>query len=129
MSETEAGGFISRVIGPKQRWRAYKARVRELPESHRTAVEAIERYLMLFPPRDQASAEAQFDDLVDLFERAAVDGTPVREVVGDDPVEFVETFVANYSDSGYVPARERDRLVGAIERAEEQDTGKGGGTP
>jgi DNA-binding ferritin-like protein (Dps family) len=31
-------------------------------------------------------------DLADLWERAAADGTPVRDIVGDDPVEFAETF-------------------------------------
>ena len=32
------------------------------------------------------------EDLADLFEQAAADGTPIREIVGDDPVEFVEAF-------------------------------------
>ncbi|MFI6793991.1 hypothetical protein [Streptosporangium canum] len=31
-----------------------------------------------------------FEDLADLFEQAAADGTPIREIVGEDPVEFVE---------------------------------------
>ena len=39
-----------------------------------------------------------FEDLADLFERAAADGTPIREIVGEDPVEFVETFIQNYTD-------------------------------
>ncbi|SHN28073.1 MULTISPECIES: DUF1048 domain-containing protein [Streptomyces] len=34
------------------------------------------------------------------FEQAAVDGTPIREIVGQDPVEFVEAFVQNYSEGG-----------------------------
>lgn len=89
------------MIGPKRRWRAYKARVRQLPENYRTTVDAVERYLMFFAPRDRDCAESEFEDLPDLFEQAAADGTPVREIVGDDPVEFVETFVANYSDGGY----------------------------
>ena len=37
-----------------------------------------------------------FGDLADLWERAAADGTPVREIVGDDPVEFAETFAQAY---------------------------------
>jgi DNA-binding ferritin-like protein (Dps family) len=123
MSDTENGGFISKVIGPKRRWRAYKARVRQLPENYRTAVDAIERYLMHFVPRDQDSAESQFEDLADLFERAAADGTPIREIVGDNPVEFVETFAQNYSKGGYVPDRARERLTSAIERAEAEDGG------
>src|SRR4029077_8438751 len=63
------GGFISKVIGPKKRWRAYKARVRQLPENYRTAVDAIERYLMHFVPADGDSAASEFEDLADLFER------------------------------------------------------------
>ncbi|GLF99589.1 DUF1048 domain-containing protein [Streptomyces yaizuensis] len=117
MSETEEG-LMAKVIGPKRRWRAYKARVRQLPDGHRTAVDAIERYLMLLTPKDQDSAESQFEDLAELFEQAAADGTPIRDIVGDDPVAFVETFAANYTDGGYVPARERERLVKAVDRAE-----------
>ena len=37
------------------------------------------------------------EDLADLFEQAAADGTPIREIVGEDPVEFAETFLQNYS--------------------------------
>ena len=118
MSDTEQGGFISKVIGPKRRWRAYKARVRQLPENYRTTVEAIERYLMHFGPMDGDSAASVLEDVADLFERAAADGTPIREIVGEDPVEFVEALVGNYEKGGYV-TRERERLTDAIARAEE----------
>ena len=117
------GGFISKVIGPKKRWRAYKARVRQLPESYRTAVDAIERYLMHFVPADGDSAASEFEDLADLFERAAADGTPIRQIVGDDPAEFVEAFAQNYTKGGYVPDRERNRLTSTIARAAGGDTG------
>jgi len=120
MSDVEKGGFISKVVGDKKRWRAYKARVRQLPPDYRTAVDAIERYLMHFVPADKDSAASEFEDLADLFEQAAVDGTPVREIVGKDPVEFAGAFAQNYSEGGYVPARERKRLTGAIARAEEE---------
>jgi DNA-binding ferritin-like protein (Dps family) len=113
---------ILKVIGPKKRWRAYKARVRALPENYRTTVEAIERYLMHFGAMDAGSAESLFEDVADLFERAAADGTPIREIVGDDPVEFVEALIANYEKGGYV-ARERNRLSRAIERAAGEDNG------
>ena len=123
MSDVEKGGFISKVIGPKRRWRAYKARVEQLPENYRTAVDAIERYLMHFVPTDGDSVASQFEDLADLFERAAADGTPIREIVGDDPVEFVEAFAQNYTKGGYVPDRARERLISAIEHAEAADEG------
>jgi DNA-binding ferritin-like protein (Dps family) len=123
MSDTEKGGFISKVIGPKRRWRAYKARVRQLPENYRTTVEAIERYLMHFGPMDSDNAASVLEDVADLFERAAADGTPIREIVGEDPVEFVEALVGNYEKGGYV-TRERNRLSRAIERAAGEDTGR-----
>ena len=125
MSEPEKGRFISRVIGDKRRWRAYKARVKQLPESYRAAVEAIERYLMHFGPTDADSASSVFEDVADLFERAAADGTPIREIVGDDPVEFVDALVRNYSKGGYVD-RERERLTSAIATAAGGDTGNQG---
>jgi len=125
MSDKERGGFVAKVIGPKRRWRAYKARVEQLPDNYRTAVEAIERYLMHFVPTDGDSVVSQFEDLADLFERAAADGTPIREIVGDNPVEFVETFAQNYTKGGYVPDRARERLISAIERAEEAEGGTG----
>ncbi|MFI0811862.1 DUF1048 domain-containing protein [Streptomyces echinatus] len=124
MSGVEKSGFISKVIGPKKRWRAYKARVKELPENSRTAVEAIERYLMHFVPTDEDSNAAMFEDLADLFEQAVADGTPIREVVGEDPVEFVDEFARNYSEGGYVPARARKQLTDDIERAAGAETGR-----
>jgi DNA-binding ferritin-like protein (Dps family) len=110
--------FTSKVIGDKRRWRAYKARVQLLPESYRTAVEGIERCLMHFVPVDGDTVASEFEDLADLFERAAADGTPIRDIVGNDPMEFVETFSQNYSKGGYVPDRVRERLVKEIECAE-----------
>lgn len=106
--------FTSKVIGEKRRWREYKARVRQLPPTYRTALDAIERYLMYLGPADGDSAASMFKDLADLFEQAAADRTPVRAVVGDDPVEFVETFLRNYSKGGWV-TRERERLTTAID--------------
>ena len=72
---------------------------------------------MHFGPANGDGAVSMFEDLADLFERAAADGTPIREIVGDDPVEFVEAFAQNYTKGGDVPDRERTRLTDAINRA------------
>jgi DNA-binding ferritin-like protein (Dps family) len=114
--------FISKVIGPKRRWWQYKARKRQLPASYRTAVEALERYLNYCGPGGDGAASSMFEDLVDLFEQSAANGTPIREIVGEDPVEFVEAFVQNYPD-GQWRIRERDRLINAIDRAAGEGTG------
>jgi DNA-binding ferritin-like protein (Dps family) len=125
MADAEKG-FFSKVIGDKRRWRAYKARVKQLPPDYRAAVDAIERYLMHFGPMDADSASSLFEDVADLFEQAAADGTPIREIVGDDPVEFVDALIRNYSKGGYVD-REQKRLVDAIDRAAGDGAGEGAG--
>ena len=116
--------FISKVIGEKRQWGQHKARTRDLPASYRTAVEALERYLMYAGPGgDGARAAAMFEDLLDLFEQSAANRTPIREIVGEDPVEFLEAFVRNYPDGNW-RTRERDRLISAIDRAAGEDTGR-----
>jgi DNA-binding ferritin-like protein (Dps family) len=106
--------FISKVIGEKGQWREYKARVRQLPASYRTAVDALERYLKYFGTG--GGGGAIYEDLVDLFEQSAANGTPIREIVGEDPVEFIEAFVRNYPKGQWI-IRERERLTTAIDRA------------
>jgi DNA-binding ferritin-like protein (Dps family) len=108
--------FVSKVVGEKRQWRQHKARIRQLPANYRTAVEALERYLMYAGPGgDGERAAAMFDDLLELFEQSAANGTPIREIVGEDPVEFLEAFVRNYPD-GQWRNRQRDRLINAIDR-------------
>ena len=113
--------FISKVVGEKGQWREYKARTRQLPASYRTAVEALERYLRYFGTG--GGGTAIYEDLIDLFEQSAASGTPIREIVGEDPVEFIEAFVRNYPKGQWI-IRERERLTNAIERAAGEDTGR-----
>ena len=109
--------FISKVVGPKGQWRETRARVRQLPPSHRTALDALERYLNYLGPGGDGGAI--YADLIDLFEESAANGTPIREVVGEDPVAFIEAFIQNYPD-GHWRAAERERFINAIERIEQE---------
>ena len=116
MLETVIGGFDQ-----KRRWRAYKARKRQLPESHKTAVDAIERYLMYAGGiADGEIATKMLEDLIDLFEQSAADGTTVDAIVGDDPVEFAEEFARNYSEGSWIN-KERNRLTDAIEAIDDKE--------
>ena len=115
---------ITKLIGEKRRWRQYRARVKALPEPYRSTVDAIERYLMLFGRGDGAGWAEMLEDLADLFERAAADGTPIREIVGEDPEQFVEAFVQNYPEGRWV-TREQERLTNDIARAAGEDTRNG----
>jgi DNA-binding ferritin-like protein (Dps family) len=115
-----AAKWIEAVTGSleeKKQYRQNKARISRLPEAYRTAVEALERYLMYFGAIAKGDVLVQMlEDLTDLFEQAAQDGTGIRTIVGDDPVEFAETFLANYSEGQWIN-KERARLTAAIDRA------------
>jgi DNA-binding ferritin-like protein (Dps family) len=106
--------FVAKVVGEKGQWREYKARTRQLPVNYRMALEALERYLNYFGTG--GGGTAMYADLIDLFEQSAADGTPIRRIVGEDPVEFIESFVRNYPKGQWI-IRERERLTNAIDRA------------
>ncbi|NHT16615.1 DUF1048 domain-containing protein [Cellulomonas sp. IC4_254] len=105
----------------KKQYRQDMARLKALPEPYRTAAKATHRYLMYSGGvTDGDTMVTMFTDLADLWERAATDGTPVRDVVGDDPVEFAETFAQAYVGDRWID-KERARLTRAIDEAERGD--------
>lgn len=115
-----AAGWIKQITGSieqKRRYRQYKARAERLPASYRTAIDALERYLMYRGSITRGDIlVSMLGDLADLFEQSAANATPIRDVVGQDPVEFAETFLQNYSEGQWI-SKERERLTHAIDRA------------
>ena len=65
-----------------------------------------------------------FEDLADLFEQAAADATPIREIVGEDPVEFVRGLRPELLAGWLHHDRARKELTDAIERAETEGLGR-----
>ncbi len=117
--------LIEKVVGDfgdKKRWREYKARTKQLPANYRAAIEALERYLTYFGAITKGDVlMSMLEDLADLFEQSAANGTPIRAIVGDDPVEFAETFLRNYAEGQWIN-KERARLTEAIDRAAAEDS-------
>ena len=110
--------FLTGPLEEKRQYREYRARQDALPEPYRAAAQALQRYLTYYAGLTGGETIVQMmGDSVDLWERAAADATPLRAIVGDDPVEFAETFAQAYSGKHWID-RERARLVKAIEDAE-----------
>ncbi|GAB3601819.1 DUF1048 domain-containing protein [Microbacterium aureliae] len=116
-----AAKWYERVTGSleqKKQFRQYRTRIEALPEPHRAAAKAVERYLMTVGGMTDGAALAQMlSDSADLWERAAVDGAPVRDIVGADPAAFAQEFAAAYSGRQWTD-KERDRLNKAIDDVE-----------
>jgi DNA-binding ferritin-like protein (Dps family) len=105
----------------KKQYKQYKARIEALPEPYSTAAKALDRYFMYYGGiTDGDTLVKMLGDSADLWERAAVDGTPVSAIVGDDPVEFAETFAQAYGGTRWID-KERARLMKAIENAEREE--------
>ncbi|RBQ20732.1 hypothetical protein DP939_06540 [Spongiactinospora rosea] len=113
--------MVTGSLEQKKRYKQYKARVQRLPAGHGEAVEALQRYMSHFGPGDSESLVVMLEDLVDLFEQSAADGTSIREIVGENPVEFAEEFLRNYPDGQWI-GRERERLTKALDDAARDET-------
>jgi DNA-binding ferritin-like protein (Dps family) len=109
---------ITGSLEQKRQYKQYKGRMEALPEPYGSAAKALQRYLMYYAGvTDGDTTVTMFGDLVELWERAAADGTPVRAIVGEDPVEFAETFAQAYSGAHWID-KERTRLTKAIADAQ-----------
>jgi len=105
----------------KKQYKNAKARIDALTEPHRTAANAMHRYLMYYGGVTDGDTLVQmFADLADLWERAAVDGTPVGEITGDDPVEFAESFAQAYGGARWID-KERARFIAAVDEAKKTE--------
>lgn len=113
--------WIELVTGSLEQKRQYKrdrARIEALAEPYRTVAKALWRYFMYYPGiTDEDDTLKMSGDFADLWERAAADGTPVRAIVGENPVEFAEAFAQAYSRTAWFE-KERARLTKAIKDAE-----------
>lgn len=110
--------LLTGSLEQKRQFKRYRARIDALPEPYRTAAKALERYYLVYGGViDGETILKMWRDFVELWERAAADGTSVRAIVGEDPVEFAETFARAYSGKQWID-KERARLNKAIEDAE-----------
>jgi len=105
----------------KKQYKQYKARLDALPEPYGSAAKAVQRYFMYSGGiTDGDTLLRMLGDQVDMWERAAADGTPLREIVGGDPVAFADEVAASYAGKQWID-KERARLVKAIDDAEKDE--------
>ncbi len=114
-----AAKWIEALTGSLEQKKQYKnaqARQEELPAPYAEAAEAVNRYLLHTSGVTDGDVMVQmFVGIVDMFEQASVDGTPVSEILGDDPVAFAEDYVLAYNGRNWVD-KERKRLTETIDK-------------
>lgn len=119
-----AAKWIELITGPleqKKQYRDAKKRIDALPEPYRSVANAQHRYTMYYGGITDGDTLVQiFLDLADLWERAAIDHTPIDDIVGGDPVEFAETYAEAYGGTQWVD-KERARLTQAVADAKKKE--------
>lgn len=112
--------WIDALTGSLEQKKKYKeivARLDGLPDPYAGTARAFTRYFVYYGGiPDGATLVDLFAGFADLWERAAADATPLRDVIGDDPVAFAEEFVRAYRSKEWID-KERARLVQAIDAA------------
>ncbi|MEY9953076.1 DUF1048 domain-containing protein [Leifsonia sp. EB34] len=112
--------LVTGSLEQKKQYRQIKSRLDALPDPYNGVAKALNRYLMYNGGIvDGDTILTMMTDFVELWERAAADGSPVRDIVGDDPVEFAEAFAAAYVGTRWID-KERARLTEAVEAAERE---------
>jgi len=111
--------LVTGSLDQKKRFRQLRTRMEALPEPYAASAAALYRYFMYngAAVMDAEGSLTMMGDFVELWERAVADGTPVRAIVGQDPVEFADAFVQAYAGKRWID-KERARLTKAIEDAE-----------
>lgn len=110
--------LVTGSLEQKKQYRQIKNRLDALPEPYNGVAKALNRYLMYNGGIvDGDTILTMMTDFVELWERAAADGAAVREIVGDDPVEFADAFAAAYVGTRWID-KERARLTEAVDAAE-----------
>ncbi|QPZ39004.1 DUF1048 domain-containing protein [Paramicrobacterium chengjingii] len=105
----------------KKQYRQAQARIKALPEPYSTAANAFNRYFMVYGGVTDGDTIVQMVlDSADLWERAAVDRTSVSDIVGEDPVDFAETFAQAYVGKQWID-KERARLLAAVDEAKRSE--------
>jgi DNA-binding ferritin-like protein (Dps family) len=125
-----AAHWFETLTGPlsqKKQYRQDKARIEALPEPYGSVAKAMHRYITYFAGvTDGDTLVTMFGELADLWERASLDATPVRDIVGDDPVGFAETFAQAYAGKQWID-KERARFVATVDSAERVSSGASDG--
>lgn len=113
--------FFTGPLSQKKQYRQDTARIDALPEPYGSVAKAMHRYITYFAGvTDGDTLVTMLGDLADLWERASLDATPVRDIVGDDPVGFAETFAQAYAGKQWID-KERARFVAAVDSADPAD--------
>jgi DNA-binding ferritin-like protein (Dps family) len=94
--------FLAKILGDKKEWKAMEARANALPPDYRIVYGEMKTYMWRFASGNGSDVVAVLEDVLDLFETNAAQGTSVVGVTGTDVAAFCDarlTGAGSYLDS------------------------------
>ncbi|MGG3640267.1 DUF1048 domain-containing protein [Bacillus gobiensis] len=104
--------MFKKFLQEKREYRKFRKRINELPDEHKKAMIAIEKYMWMF-----AKGSGMFEylkNILEMFEDSAKEGLSVRDIVGNDIAEFADSFLAEFPEETWID-KERKKLRNSIE--------------
>ncbi|ALC82901.1 MULTISPECIES: DUF1048 domain-containing protein [Bacillus] len=103
--------MFKKFLQEKREYRKFRKRINELPDEHKKAMIAIEKYMWMF-----AKGSGMFEylkNILEMFEDSAKEGLSVRDIVGNDIAEFADSFLAEFPEETWID-KERKKLRNSI---------------
>ncbi|KRM55208.1 hypothetical protein C5L31_000177 [Secundilactobacillus malefermentans] len=91
----------------KREYRDYKARISALPNDYQATMKALEKYFWNWAKGD--GMMAILISVLEMFENAVADGSPVEFVVGEDIAEFADAILADNPEETWLN-KQRNQL-------------------
>lgn len=113
--------IIKTLIGDKTRYRQFHKDVAQLPTPYAETLTAIEKYMWNFAKSD--GIMDALEDILRMFQENTAENVPVKNVVGDDPVEFAETIMAQYPDALWL-IKYRNQLRDKVTEAQSHESNR-----
>lgn len=82
---------ISNLLSEKTDWKEMQNRAKKLPKDFYQAYRSIQKYMFKMGATDWHI----FNDIIELFELAAVDGRSPAEVLGNDVATFADELLSD----------------------------------
>ncbi|WP_125579414.1 DUF1048 domain-containing protein [Lacticaseibacillus suibinensis] len=114
---TNIKNSFNNMIKDKKRYRQFLKDVKQLPAPYADTVTALTKYIWSF-----AGSGAMMDvleEVLHIFQESAADQVPVRQIVGEDPVEFAENIMAQYPEEMWL-IKYRKQLRQKVKEAEQE---------
>lgn len=112
---TDIKNSIHNMLADKKRYKQFLKDTQALPVPYAETVNALTKYIWNFA--GSGAAMEVLEEVLHIFQESSVENVSVRQIVGEDPVEFAENIMSQYPEQLWL-IKYRNRLRQKVAEAE-----------